>query len=57
MDGVIDFLASIMAFATIVLEGSIVYFWKSCFLFVLAGLIVKIFSQQMNSRMGSSLKK
>ena len=57
MDGVIDFLASIMAFFTMLLEGLVLYFWKSCFLFALAGLIVKIFSQQMNPRMRSYSKK
>ena len=57
MDGVIDFLASIMAFHSFLLEESVVFFWKFFFLFALAGLIAKIFSQQMNIRMGSFLKK
>jgi len=57
MDGVIDFLASIMAFPSLLPEESVVFFWKFFFLFALAGLIAKIFSQQMNIRMGSFLKK
>jgi len=47
MNGFIDFLISIMTFSSMPLEDSVVFFWKFCFLFALAGLIAKIFSQQM----------
>jgi hypothetical protein len=58
MNGITDLLITVAAFLSMLLDsGSDVFFWKSCFLFALAGLIVKIFSQQMHFRMGSFYKK
>ena len=58
MYGIIDFLISIVAVPSMLLEAcSSAFFWKSLFLFVLAGFIIKLFSQQMNPRIGPFLKK
>jgi hypothetical protein len=58
MHGIIDFLISIVAGPSMLLEScSSAFFWKSLFLLLLGGLIIKLFSQQMNPRIGPFLKK
>jgi hypothetical protein len=57
MNAIIDLLASMMAFVSVLLEAGSTVFWKSCFLIALAGLIVKIFSEQIYPRTGSFFKK